>query len=180
MPIVWLSRPVTEGRLIKRLQTRGGERWPGWERRRCGAVFPSRRPKPHGSWRESLASLGSPTAHPPKARRAPTADSRTPNGGESMGDEPNRRTDHHRGPCGASLKHRARDALGFGGLAEVWTSTSLDVARCRGPRALRDLWRPARPRFFSGRAVWNTAYPGPLKEYGRWRLRALPSPSRGG
>ena len=30
----------------QRLQTRGGERWPGWERRRCGALFPSRRFKP--------------------------------------------------------------------------------------------------------------------------------------
>ncbi len=31
------------------------------------------------------------------------------------------------------------------------TSTSLDVARCRGPRVRQDPWRPARPRFFRGR-----------------------------
>jgi len=69
----------------------------------------------------------------------------------------------HRGGCGASLKHRARDALGLADLRHA-----LPIARTRAKgeaQGLRqasmsrgveargsnmDSWRPARPRFFSG------------------------------
>ena len=51
MHIVSLSRPVTEGRLIKRLQTRGGMRWPGVGASEMRRSFPSRRFKPRGAWR---------------------------------------------------------------------------------------------------------------------------------
>ncbi len=62
-----------------------------------------------------------------------------------------------------TYKHRARDAFGSGGLAACRaearksegghrTSTSLDVARRRGPWVHQDLWRPARPRILSGAA----------------------------
>ena len=63
-----------------------------------------------------------------------------------------------------TYKHRARDALGLADLRHALpfrsnqsgrrahrTSTSLDVARRRGPRVLLDPWRPARPRL--GRAA---------------------------
>jgi hypothetical protein len=56
------------------------------------------------------------------------------------------------------IKHRARDALGLADLRHAlplartrahrrgtWTSTSLDVARRRGPRVQLGPWRPARP-----------------------------------
>jgi hypothetical protein len=62
------------------------------------------------------------------------------------------------------IKHRARDAEGLADLRHALpiartrvkgeahrTSTSLDVARRRGPRVQLDPRRPARPRFFSGR-----------------------------
>ena len=55
----------------------------------------------------------------------------------------------HRGRRGANLKHRARDALGLADLRQFRTSTSLDIARCRGPWVRWTLWRPARPRYFS-------------------------------
>src|ERR1700709_383133 len=49
-------------------------------------------------------------------------------------------------------KHRARGASRLGAPGVIRISTSLDVARRRGPWVHQDLWRPARPRFFSGDA----------------------------
>ena len=85
----------------------------------------------------------------------------------------------HRGGCGASLKHRARDALGLADLRHALpiartrvtgeahrTSTSLDVARRRGPRVQLDPWRPARPRFFFRAMRFfskTTAHPAPQR-----------------
>jgi hypothetical protein len=88
------------------------------------------------------------------------------------------------------IKHRARDALGLADLRHALpiartrakgeahrTSTSLDVARRRGPRVPLDPWRPARPRFFF-RAMRifpkTTAYPAPQRNRAaeRW-LRGL-------
>src|SRR5207237_10851720 len=63
----------------------------------------------------------------------------------------------HRGRCGANLKHRARDAWD---LADLRHLKDFDKPRCReasrpvGPSGPR---RPARPRFFSGRAANKTA-----------------------
>ena len=88
-----------------------------------------------------------------------------------------------------TYKHRARDALGLADLRHALpfrsnqsgrrahrTSTSLDVARRRGPRVLLDPWRPARPRFFSGRSGSSpktTAYPAPQRNRAaeRWLNR---------
>ena len=189
MHIVSSSRPVTEGRLIKRLQTRGGMRWPGWGRRRCGAVFPFRRFKPRGPGVHA-ARRGAPDGIPSEARRErktrakpPTVESRR------AINEPGRRTDYRRGTRGADLKHRARDALGLGGLAVYRTSACLDAARRRGPwvrapclrtpRRLvcaQDPKRPARPRFLSRAAA------RPPKPVGRRRktanaTRACPGPT---
>jgi len=96
-----------------------------------------------------------------------------------------------------AYKHRARDALGLGGLAfarrhDAGGNRTFDMPRCReasrpaGPstfslRTLRKLecapdpWRPARPRPVApkrtrGGGFGNMAYPGPAKEYGRWCL----------
>ena len=84
-----------------------------------------------------------------------------------------------------TYKHRARDALGLAdlrhalpfrsnqsGRREHRTSTSLDVARRRGPRVLLDPWRPARPRLGGKRQRSKEDGParGLDKEYGRWRL----------
>jgi hypothetical protein len=133
--------------------------------------FPSRRPKPHGSWRESLASLGSPMAHPPKARRAPTADSQTPNGGESMGDEPNRRTDHHRGPCGASLQTPRAGRLGTWrtcGLTDFSMPRCCEASRSVGPKGSKSVPRALGPLEASEKALDGRGpCPGPTKEYGR-------------
>jgi hypothetical protein len=70
---------------------------------------------------------------------------------------------------------------GFGGLAARFadrsnqsarrgtrTSTSLDVARRRGPWVLLDPWRPARPRFFfrAMRIFQDDGVPGAAKKQG--------------
>jgi hypothetical protein len=73
-----------------------------------------------------------------------------------------------------TYKHRARDALETADLRHYRTSTSLDVARRRGPRVLRDLWRPVRPRFF-GAAVRDYGLPGAAKNTGDFaRLFVMP------
>ena len=99
----------------------------------------------------------------------------------------------HRGRCGASRLNTAR------GTPWVWrtcgtlcrslepertgeahrTSTSLDVARRRGPRVPLDPRRPARPRFFF-RAMRSlsktTAYPAPQRNRAialAWREQLL-------
>ena len=93
---------------------------------------------------------------------------------------PSRGGADHRGGCGASRLNTAR------GTPWVWrtcgtlclfvrtraegeahrTSTSLEVARRRGPRVQLDPWRPARPRFFfrAMRIFPNTtAHPAPQR-----------------
>jgi hypothetical protein len=67
-----------------------------------------------------------------RPRPGPIAVDRQPS--NSQGEAGCLKWEVHRGRCGASLQHRARDALGFGGLAALRTSASLGVARRRGPR----------------------------------------------
>src|SRR4029077_19930492 len=170
--------PLPRG-VCQRLQTRGGERWPGHDlasEMRC----------------EGPAVQAAPVLACRSARRGPvTAGRRTvlrsqecrrmpgPKDGGVVTQQvsPSRGGADHRGGCGASLKHRARDALGLADLRHALpiartrakgeahrTSTSLDVARRRGPWVLLDPWRPARPRFFfrAMRIFPNTtAYPAP-------------------
>ena len=142
--------------------------------RRCGAR--ARRPKPRLSQR----------ARP--ARRGPVMAGRSCSGHRSTASEclglvtvgchaevsPSRDRNDHRGGCGASLKHRARDALGLADLRQALpfrsnqsgrrahrTSTRLDVARRRGPRVQLDPWRPARPRSGAGgKRAKKTGLPG--------------------
>ena len=65
-------------------------------------------------------------------------------------------------------KHRARDALGFGGLAARHDSTSLDVARRRGPWVLRTPGVPRALGSFPGAAVSKSddGVPGAAKKQG--------------
>jgi len=64
------------------------------------------------------------------------------------------------GDAEQAFKHRARDALGFSGLAVLSVSTSLGVARRRGSRVQLGPWRPARPRFFRGGRLIRRSPPG--------------------
>ena len=90
--------------------------------------------------------------------------SQAPSGGESVGDEPDRRTDYHRGPRGADLQTPCAGRPGSGGLAVIRTSACLDVVRRRGPW-VRALW-------FAPTCV-NLCAPGP-----RCVPRALGTSSR--
>ena len=89
-----------------------------------------------------------------------------------------------------TYKHRARDALGLVDLRHALpfrsnqsgrrahrTSTSLDVARRRGPRVQLDPWRPARPRFFfrvTRIFPHHDGVPGAAKKQGGGALPNLP------
>jgi len=99
------------------------------------------------------------------------------------------------GDAEQTYKHRARDALGSGGLAAQLDFDSLDVARRRGPWVLRGPWRPARPRSLSGcGGMTRPACPGPrhnntgddawlfnswLMEFAGWTRRLTGGRSRG-
>ncbi len=151
-------------------------RWP------CGRATPVRRPKPRGPGapaarhRDMTADASGgviPLSYRPPPQRWVGPVSRQPEKGAG----PERSA--HRGPCGASLKHRARDADGFGGLAVFTHSASLGVARHRGPRVF---WTPAfraPSDLFSGNGILSppTAYPAPPKQHGRRSVGLLlPSP----
>ena len=90
----------------------------------------------------------------------------------------------HRGSCGASLKHRARDADGFGGLAVSLTrqasvSRGTEVRGSSGPR------RSARPRiYFPGNGILSPAYGVPgaaqtTRAAERWLFASLAPRLRG-
>ena len=130
--------PLTEGVSDQHLQMRGGERWPGND-----LVSEMRR---HGPAVEAAARPGAPAArhgapltvaarHGQKcwAPFGPRAVDRRPRNSQGEQGLPERVS-----PPGAlrsrPTKHRARDAIGLGGLAALPVSTSLDVARRRGPR----------------------------------------------
>ena len=109
----------------------------GGKRRRCGATSPSRRFKPRGSWRACRTSWGT-RWYAAVSSSGAERGAEPPNGGELIGDEPNRRTDYHRGPRGADLETPCAGRLGSGGLAVNRTSACLDAARRRGPWVRRD------------------------------------------
>jgi hypothetical protein len=169
MHIVPLSRPVAEGRLIKRLQTRGGMRWPGGSVGDAAQSFPPGRSKPHGSRRACRASIGVPDGDRQEARREPSAKARPPKVEESAGDEPGRLTDDHLGPCGASLQTPCAGRLG------TWRTCGLidGAPMPRGVGARGSSGPKCVPRalgtFGSGGFGNATrACPGPAKECG-WR-----------
>ena len=99
---------------------------------------------------------------------------------------PSRGGADHREGCGASLKHRARDALGLADLRHA-----LPIARTRakgeaqglrqasmsrGVEARGSFWTPGVPRALGWGRAQRSKEDGPSrgldKEYGRWRLRA--------
>ena len=85
---------------------------------------------------------------------------------------PSRGGADHRGGCGASLKHRARDALGLADLRHEQTLRQASMSR--GVEARGSFWTPGVPRALgSGRAARDQEdrpSRGLDKEYGRWRL----------
>ena len=77
---------------------------------------------------------------------------------------PSRGGADHRGGCGASLKHRARDALGLADLRHEQTLRQASMSR--GVEARGSFWTPGVPRALgssSGRrgSSKTTAYPAP-------------------
>ena len=92
----------------QRLQTRGGERWPGMGRRRCGADFPTRRSKPHRAWRACCAPRSLTAGRPvwlvlsEDAGRVPRPHTVGKRGAAPTGIT--RLKCDHRGRCGANLK----------------------------------------------------------------------------
>ena len=152
----------------QRLQTRGGERWPGKASVGDAALPPAVQAASSGPalprvtwphWRRSsgtVRSAGLPSGPAAVERRSPGKEGGLP---ETVSPPGAMRSKPH--------KHRARDALGFGGLAALHDSTSLDVARRRGPVGPQDPWRSARPRFFSGREKYKRRRTRRRKETGR-------------
>ena len=150
------SRPSTEGCLIKHLQMRGGERWPGND---FALEMPARRPGGPSRSRPGPPAAGH------RSRLAKAVDRQPYN---PQGEAGCLKGYVHRGRCGADLQTPRAGRLGFGGLAAFYrTSASLDVARCRGPWVLRDFWRPARPRFFFEDGGLDYGVPGARRESGR-------------
>ncbi len=78
----------------------------------------------------------------------------------------------HRGPSGANLKHCARDAGELADLRLYLTSTSLDVARRRGPWVPRGPGVPRALVLLEGSAWFRRRPARGRKEYGRWRMSA--------
>ena len=138
-------------------------------RRRCGAINPPavqaalspgvlrrRAEGPDGRYgRGSSQSIAGPSARSSTAVRVSLPD----------GERDERTTTGD--VRGANLKHRARDAMETADLRHYRTSTSLDVARRRGPRVRQD---PGVPRAlgFEGRGR-KYGLPGAGKECGRRR-----------
>ena len=85
---------------------------------------------------------------------------------------PSRGGADHRGGCGASLKHRARDALGLADLRHEQTLRQASMSR--GVEARGSFWTPGVPRALGWGRAQRSKEDGPSrgldKEYGRWRL----------
>ena len=161
------SRPVTEGRLIKRLQTRGGMRWPGGSVGDAARSFSSRRFKPRfvpaclphvagphrrGPWCRSTAS------HSPLGPQRWIGLQKRP----EMGSPP------------GAVRSRPRNTVR--GTPWLWRTCGypdFSMPRCReasrsvgpsGPNASR---APSVLLESCGRRNATRACPGPTKEYGR-------------
>ena len=167
-----VSRPRCRGCLISVFQTRGGERWPGTAGVGDAAPVPaqprmipacrSRTPRPLTAGRPVVQSACPPVECPGF------------NGGESRTGSSGLRDERPTtgGRCGASLKHRARDALGLADLRHQQTLRQASMSR--GVEARGSFWTPGVLRAVGwGRAARNKN-DGPArglnKEYGRWRL----------
>ena len=94
-------------------------------------------------------------------------------------------SDDHRGRCGASLKHRARDALGLADLrpalpiartrAQGEAQGLRQASMSRGVEARGSFWTPGVPRALGWGPAAKDQEDGPArgldKEHGRWCLR---------
>ena len=160
--IILIILPRYQGVSDQRLQTRGGERWPG-----------------NGSVGDATLSPGGPSCEGPGAstmRRgvltAGTVECQS-EANDPSGLAPQRWVACHAretpDPGDPSRSKPINTARGTPwDLADLRhdhrTSTSLEVARRRGPWVPRDPWRPARPRFFTGHATkMETGRPGALQ-----------------
>jgi hypothetical protein len=156
------SRP-NRGVSVQHLQMRGGGR--GLPLSVGDAAPETRRPKLHASRRTGRAPPGlrdgraGSWSQDLPVRSGPTAVDRRPS--NSKGEAGCLKWDVRRGRCRASLqtpragRHRTWRTCGLPVVARKGedgnrTSTSLDVARRRGPRVRLGPWRPARPRYFRG------------------------------
>jgi hypothetical protein len=139
------SRPRDRG-VSAASRTWGGERWPGND-----VALEMRRDGP-------AVQAADVPARPPRGPRAVVSQPDNPQGEKGC-----LKWKSTGGAAEQAYKHRARDALGLGGLAALRTSASFGVARRRGPRVRLDLMRPARPRYFPGAADLNTASPAPQR-----------------
>ena len=128
---------ATEGRLIKRLLTRGGWRWPVGGVGDAAPVsppggpsrlVPARQPRVAGP-RDGGAGNRSQAC---RTRPGPIAVDRRPS--NSRGEAGRLKREVHRGRDGANLKTPRAGRHGNGGFAAIRTSAHLDAARCRGPR----------------------------------------------
>ena len=138
------SRPI-RGPSDQRLPTRGGMRWPEVRVWRCapGSGGPSRTvPSPRVGDTEPLGGCAVTPCQRPGAVEGSQRWVGPVRPHQRRGSE----NSDHRGSCGASLKHRARDAERFGGLAVrkkdgrrslAGSPFCYGVARCRSPRVRR-------------------------------------------
>ena len=150
----------------QRLQTRGGERWPG-ARRASEMRRSPRRSKPQRPGPLGRGSLGPTDGGQPARSEVPAyrLGLKRWKGGPPTG----RGLPETVSPPGALRskphKHRARDALESGGLAALKTRHASMSRGVEARGSSKEPWRPARPRFLSGCGDLHqtTAYPVPQR-----------------
>jgi hypothetical protein len=169
--------PSLRGAFDQRLQTLGGERWPAG-RWRCDANNPT---AVQAAWsrRASRTSLGRSARVRVVQRQRPEYHGFRAGGCRSRRMKAPQRWIGfpcvrgslkrfvHRGPCGANLKHRARDAGKPAHRGDYACASKLTLRT-----GLRGAWRPGVPRaLVSGARVGNAnleyGLPGAAQEYGR-------------
>jgi hypothetical protein len=150
---------IHEGRdrLRQSLRIGGGGR--GMRNEGCQTYTPPRRPKLHGpgstgSGHGALAASCAPAPNSRASRPAPKRWVGFQGDKAKSRKHGNLKKTRHRGSCGASLKHRARDAGGNGGLAALQSGggsikppSCFGAARHRGPWVRQDPGVPRRPHF---------------------------------
>ena len=140
----------------------------GRERWRCGAGFPPRRSKPLVSGAPRRAPKGPfDGACPASSQRMTAPRPRPSNGGVLRPRKGVQRDERSTTEKQAEqTSNIARGTPGTWRTCGCFTSTSLDVARRRGPWVRWALWRSARPLLLRGAPVQTTACPGPVKNAG--------------
>jgi hypothetical protein len=144
----------------------------GWGRWRCGAEHPTGAVQAASSRRANHASRGprdggaGNRSQVRRTRPGPTAVDRRP--ANSRGEAGRLKREVHRGGDGANLKHRARDAMETADLRQYGLRQASMLRGVEVRESSRTLASRAPSVLFeSGGQYRNTAYPAPLKEYGR-------------